>query len=129
MDPITIGLILAAIGTIVGAGTGVAGSMISAQGQKEANIQQMAYNSAEAQKNRDWQEMMSNTAHQREVKDLKEAGINPIVSANGGAFTSPVGASSSSSVKNQAPDLSDLAKILSSTKDLALIAALTKKWR
>ena len=44
------------------------------------------WSSKEAAKNRAWMKMMSNTQHQREVKDLRKAGLNPILSAHGGAW-------------------------------------------
>ena len=43
------------------------------------------FNAQQVQKQMDFQKMMSDTSHQREVKDLISAGLNPVLSANGGA--------------------------------------------
>lgn len=65
----------------------------AAQAQKQMDYQTrsdqaaMAWSALEAQKSRDWTEKLSNSAHQREVKDLLSAGLNPILSANGGAWS------------------------------------------
>lgn len=57
------------------------------QYQTRSDQAAMAWSAKEAQKSRDWTQNLSDTAHQREIKDLMAAGLNPILSANGGAWS------------------------------------------
>ena len=73
---------------IVGTIASTAAGLLGQKGANDRNEQQIAMTREQMA----WQERMSNTAHQREVADLNAAGLNPILSARGGASTgSPVG--------------------------------------
>lgn len=61
--------------------------------------------------NREWNERQANTAHQREVKDLRAAGINPILTADGG------GGAMTPVMQPWEPDLSGIGQAASNAVD------------
>lgn len=76
------------VSAIANVGMAAGSGMLNYASQQQANRDNITL----AKETMDWQKMMSNTAHQREVQDLKDAGLNPILSAGGSGASTPQGA-------------------------------------
>lgn len=100
---------------LLGGGFNIAGNMFNANQQKKVNDQNIWM----ARENREWETWMSNTAHQREVKDLQEAGLNPNLSATGGAGASTPGGSvpTLQAPQIQLPSINEVTSLLSAHQE------------
>lgn len=94
-------------GLISGAGSFL-GGLFGASAQDKANETNIAL----ARENRAWQTNMAHSAHEYEVRDLRNAGLNPVLSANAGATTPSGGAPSVESV-NPMSGVGDLGGVVS----------------
>lgn len=90
---------LMALNSGLSLGSGLFGSYLGSANSSKAMKQQFHYNMAMLEQQFKYNNYIQQHSHQHEVYDLKHAGLNPILSANGGN-TMPVGLPSVSAVEN-----------------------------
>lgn len=104
------------MGFFDGIGGAIAGAWLSNRQAQQNAAEAHDWSVEDADTNRAWQERMSNTAHQREVADLRAAGLNPILSATGGAGA-PVGGGAMAD--SSAAPVSDYGSAISSGAEMS----------
>lgn len=97
----------------IGGGLAGIGAILNPEMQRQTNRANLNI----AREQMQFQERMSNSAHQREVADLRQAGLNPILSAGGSGSSSPGGASANM----QAPQV-DMPGVISAFGTLAQLS-------
>lgn len=124
-------------GSIAGGAMSMASSDRAARLAYDAQKETNELNYKMFKENMEWQTYMANTAHQREVSDLRDAGLNPILSATGGSgavtpsIATPHMDSPGAGVADQAENLyrmtQGITQGLSSAADVALKVASVKR--
>lgn len=93
---------------LIAAGAMMLGNYFAGQNAMNAGLQANRDNLGFSQADIAWQTRMANTAHQREINDLREAGLNPVLSATNGGAATPAGTGSAGQIpvpQIQSPDV------------------------
>lgn len=109
---------------LIGTGLSTGGAALDYLGEKEARKADLS----SARENMAFQERMSSTAHQREVADLRNAGLNPVLSANSGAST-PSGAQiqAENLFRGLQPGIANSLTAMRTAADVKAVAANARK--